>query len=353
VAGLVPATHVGGFRRPFIARRKEEETIVRTIPTLLAATVVLAWGTAASAGQQLDRVKAQKVVHCGSVERPGLAKAAGEGTWAGLSVDVCRAVAAAVLGSADRIAFTLYEGPQQFDRIRNGEDDIAFLTGSEIRDNLLAGKVLPGPAVFFETHAVMVPTSAAEQHVGELAGKTICFLTGSPAQRSLEAYFQAKHATWLHIAYSEDGEMTDGYNVQQCHAVADEMTDLAALRHDDPGVNQLTSRILPEPLSVFPVVAVTGTNDAQWAAAVAWTVHTLVSAERPETPWYAGGVGALPIQAKELGIEDGWQQRVIGAVGDYGAIFARNLGDKSPLKLERGVNANQINGGLLLSPFVE
>jgi general L-amino acid transport system substrate-binding protein len=101
------------------------------------------------------------------------------------------------------------------------------------------------------------------------------------------------------------------------------------------------------------VLVSTGTDDGQWSAIVAWTVDTLVSAERPETRWYAGGAGAMPVEAKELGLEKEWQRRVLAAVGNYGDIFERNLGKSSPFKLERGPNANQYLGGLLLSPFLE
>jgi general L-amino acid transport system substrate-binding protein len=146
--------------------------------------------------------------------------------------------------------------------------------------------------------------------------------------------------------------MVDTYNVQRCHAVADEITTLAQMRLDR-GINRIASRILPEPLTVFPVMAMTGTDDARWSALVAWTVHTLIGAERPETRWYAGGVRAMPVSAPELGLDRNWQQRVVGAVGNYGDIFERNLGSGSRLRLDRGLNANQVNGGLLLSPFIE
>ena len=123
--------------------------------------------------------------------------------------------------------------------------------------------------------------------------------------------------------------MNDAYNVQSCHAIAGEITTLAATRLD-PGVNHLSSRILPEPLAVFPVMAATGTDDAQWSSIVAWTVHTLVSAERPETRWYAGGAGAMPIAAPELGLDKEWQRRVLTAVGNYGDIFERQSRQRLP-----------------------
>lgn len=146
--------------------------------------------------------------------------------------------------------------------------------------------------------------------------------------------------------------MVDTYQVQNCQALAGEITYLAATRRD-PGINHISSRILPESLSTYPVIAATGVADAKWSAVVAWTVGTLISAERPKTLWSNSGADAMPVAAPELGLGKGWQERVLKAVGNYGDIFARNLGKDSPLKLDRGFNANQVNGGLLLAPFLQ
>ena len=325
---------------------------MRFFSTVLTVVFVCSCISTASAGPVVERVKARGSVRCGSVERPGLAGPNGHGGWTGLEVDVCRAVAVAVLGSPERMEYHEYETPKEFDAVRNRQDDLYFLTGSEINDQKLAGKVVPGPTVFVESHAVMVSTDSAAQHLDNLAGDSICFMIGSPVERSLNAYFDTIHKEWFRRGFSEDGEMHDAYNVQVCHAEAGEITTLANNRLER-GVKRLSSRILSEALARFPVMAATGTDDAQWSSIVAWTVHTLVSAERPETRWYAGGAGAMPVSAPELGLDKDWQRRVLTAVGNYGDIFERNLGTGSPLKLDRGLNANDIGGGLLLGPFLE
>ncbi|MDR3553109.1 MAG: hypothetical protein P4L55_00005, partial [Syntrophobacteraceae bacterium] len=153
-------------------------------------------------------------------------------------------------------------------------------------------------------------------------------------------------------AFSEDGEMVDTYQAQNCHALAGEITSLAATRLDR-GVNHISSRILPESLAAFPVLAATGVSDGKWSAVVAWTVNTLISGERPQTKWSTSGAKAMPVVAPELGLGTGWQERVLKALGNYGDIFSRNLGPQSPLKLDRGFNANQVNGGVLLGPFAQ
>ncbi|MDR3570342.1 MAG: transporter substrate-binding domain-containing protein [Syntrophobacteraceae bacterium] len=326
---------------------------MRGVLSFVSALLLVCFSlSTAIAGPVIDRVKARGAVRCGGVERPGLAFPDGHGHWKGLEVDVCRAVAVAVLGAPDRIEFHAYENPEGFEAVRNQQDDIFFLTGSEIVRQNLAGKVLPGPTVFVESQNVMVSDKSAVRDVADLAGDSICYMIGSPEEQSLNACFAGLHKQFFHRAFSEYGEMVDTYQVQNCHALAGEITYLAATRLDH-GVNHLTSRILSQALAAYPIMSATGLTDAKWSAIVAWTVDTLISAERPKTPWSNSGAQAMPVLAPELGLGKGWQERVVKALGTYAELFARNLGSQSALKLDRGLNANQVNGGLLLAPFVQ
>ncbi|MBV8882626.1 MAG: hypothetical protein JO235_01310, partial [Chroococcidiopsidaceae cyanobacterium CP_BM_RX_35] len=172
----------------------------------------------AQSASVVERVKAHGVVRCGSVERPGLASAARDGRWSGLNVDICRAIATAVLGFPNRIEYHVYETQKDFDAVRHQQDDVYFLTGSEIDQQQLAGIVVPGPTVFVESHAVMVASTSPVHHVSDLAGDSICFMIGSSVERSLNAYFSALQRNWFRRAFSEQEEMIDTYNVQNCHA---------------------------------------------------------------------------------------------------------------------------------------
>ena len=286
---------------------------MRFLSFLLALSFVCCSISTAMAGPVMDRVKARGVVRCCGVERPGLAFPDGHGHWKGLEVDVCRAVADAVLGSPDRIEFHACETPKGFDAVRKQQDDIFFLTGAEIAWHKLAGKVLPGPTVFVESRNVMVSAQSPIHHVAGLAGDSICYMIGSPEEQSLNAYFAGLHKEFSHRAFSEDGEMVDTYQVQNCRALAGEITYLAATRLD-PGVNHLSSRILPESLATYPVMAATGVLDPKWSAVVAWTVDTLISAERPKTAWSNSGAAAMPVVAPNS-----------GSAGDGRSAFSRLL----------------------------
>jgi len=320
---------------------------------LVAAALLLALtAPGAHAGTVLDRVRHDGVVRCGGEARPGLMKIGTDGHSAGLLLDLCRAIGAAVLGPDGRFEFHQYESSKSYDAVRNNEDDVFFLSATEMAEEGLTGKVLPGPPVFFETTAVMVSEASPAQHLSDLAGKPICFPIARNGARHLEAWFADHKLDYIRMGFQADVEMNDAYNVQVCKGLAGEITTLAEVGIDG-GVNHLKSRILPETLAAFPILAATGTRDAEWAAVVAWAVHTLQRAEVGTTYWRTGGAESLPVEADDLKLPKDWQKRVVGAAGSYADIYQRNLGDGSPYHLPRGPNAAWQNGGILLAPYID
>jgi general L-amino acid transport system substrate-binding protein len=303
------------------------------------------------AGAVLDRIKADHVIHCGAVESPGLLEAeAGHAT--GLFVDLCRAAGEAIAGPDIRVDIHVFGADATYDPVRFGQDDLFFLSGSEIVDQHLAGRVLPGPTVFLQSTAVMVADSSSAHHVADLRGQPLCFLQGSAAHRNLEAWFAAKHLPFVRMGYQEDVELYDAFDAQACKGLAAETTTLAGLRSEGGNVRR-TGRILPEPLATFPIVAGTGTSDAGWAASVAWTIATLIDADRPKAEWTAGGIDSLPIEAPELGLTSGWRKRLIERTGSYADLYRKNLGGGYSLKLPAGPNALEGETGLMLPLYAE
>ena len=324
---------------------------MRLLPVSMLVVGLWSWMVPASAESVLERVKERGVLYCGGVARPGLADQGGGAGWHGLEIDIGRAIAAAVLSSPDKVEFHAYATDEDF-AAGAKSDDLLFLTGSEISKHHLAGLIVPGPAVFVESQGVMVPGDSDIRHLGDLKNRSICFYIGSPSENELNAYAQSAGLSVFRRPFSEVGEMVDAYAARNCDAIAGEVTDLAAIRDEDE-VSHLASRILPETLADYPVLAATGTSDAQWSSRVAWTVYTLISGERQEGPWHAGGAGAMPVDAPELGLREGWQGAVLKAVGNYGDIFSRNLGVGSALKLERGIHVDRVEPGFLVSPFLD
>jgi general L-amino acid transport system substrate-binding protein len=341
---------------------------------LLIGTIVAA--APANAGPVLERVKTRGAVRCGAFERPGLAsdvdpreaadaenrgQEPAETPWHGLHVEICRAVATAVLGAPAKIQFHDYAGPDDLAGLAAGDDDIAFLTAREMHMAGITGRVVPGPVVYIESLAAMLPAATGVKHLNDIDGmKGVCFASGSALEHVLPDYFARVKKPWLPVAFTEDGEMIDAYHVGHCQVLAGERSTLAADALQG-GVNALQSTILPEPLATTPIMATTGIGDGQWSAIVAWTVATLMAGDRPSTSWAVGGAASMPV---DMGGSDGsaggntglgrdWQARVLKAVGSYGQILDRSEGAHSALHLPPGLNASVGQGGALVAPGFE
>jgi general L-amino acid transport system substrate-binding protein len=271
---------------------------------------------------------------------------------AGLYLDLCRAIGAALLGPEGRIEFRPYDSDRAFDRVRDGTDDLSFLDGSEILGQGLAGRTTLGPPVVFVSTAAMVPGDSAVPSLADLAGKTICFYQGSNAHRNLEAWMAAHRLDFRRMGLMEYGELYDTYNARVCDAQVGEIGDLAVARLDEADA-RLKSRILAEPLATFPILAVTPASDPQWSAIVAWAIYALQRAELGAAPWAASGLESLGFNAADLGLAEDWKTHVVGAAGTYADIYAGNLGDRSRLNLSRGPNAPVEAGGLFVTPYRE
>lgn len=318
--------------------------------TLLAAAFTLLGVAAARPAHAgtLEQVRAAGVLRCGSAIRPGLAFPAPDHSWHGLNVDLCRAIAAAVIGPGARVEFNGYALAKDYARIRHGADDVAFLTTTELFANQLIGAVLPGPVVFHEATSVMVPDTSTVRHVADLGTTMVCTEPGTPAERNLRSYAAAHGWTVNLSEWMELEEMMDAYAVGRCPAVVGEATGLAALRLPEAGGQ--ASRILPEPLAVTPVMAATGVADGRWASVVAWTLDTVLWASQPH-PLPDAQTLALP--GAWLGLDPDWQAHALAAAGDIAAMRQRSLGADSSLGLPPGLEAGWQQGGLLAAPAVE
>jgi general L-amino acid transport system substrate-binding protein len=312
---------------------------------------MLASAPFARAGPVIDRIRAEGVIRCGGVPRPGLVGPSPDGRAAsGLYLDLCRAIGAALLPPEGRIEFRVYDSDRAFDRVRESADDLAFLDGSEILDQRLAGRIMPGPPVVFVSTGAMVPETSPIESLGDLAEKSVCFYQGSNAHRNLEAAMAARRLDFVRKGFTEYGELYDAYDAKICDAAVGETGDLAATRL---AAKTPKSRILHESFATFPVLAVTPAIDPRWSAIVAWSIYVLQRSELPAAAWEASGLGSLPVDAGDLGLAGDWRTRVVGAAGTYAEMFARNLGERSPLKLPRGPNAPVEAGGLFVTPFRE
>ncbi len=287
-AAMTVPTHVPGAGRAACVDRRSRaqgaapHAVALIAAALLAATIL---PDAARAGR-LERVRQNHILHCGAAPRSHVAEVSRSG-FSGVAVDLCRAAAVALAGPRTRIAFRLYDSDRAFDAARRGDDDLMFLSLGEIADAKLAATISPGPAVFAAELSLMVARQSTARRPQDLAGRAICFMVASDAQRALDAAFRAWRLGFIHMAFEEDVELLDAYDVQRCAAAAGEATELARMQRS-PGVNRLSSRILPQPLASFPIIAATPAGDPAWSAQVGLVLAALLP------PAGSGGPKAPP-----------------------------------------------------------
>ena len=329
---------------------------------------ILAFGfcglaSAALAGPTLDKTKAAGTLRCGvSTGLAGFGAPDGKGTWAGLDVDVCRAVAAGVLGDAAKVTYVPLTSSQRFPAIQSGEVDLLSrnATHTLTRDTELGLNF--GPPTFYDGQGFMVRASLGVTSAKALDGASVCVEPGSTAELNLQDYARRANITLNPIVIDNQANIEQAFFTGRCDAYSTDRSSLAASRAAKSG-NPDDYVILPETISKEPLAPAVRHGDDEWLDIVDWTVWLLISAEEkgitsqnvdqmlkstdPETQRM---LGVVPGMGKALHLDDRWGYNVIKQVGNYGEIFDRNVGAKTPLKLERGLNRLWTNGGLMYSP---
>jgi general L-amino acid transport system substrate-binding protein len=294
----------------------------------------------ARAESMLEHVRATNTLVCAAETRPGFANEDAEGDLHGLAVELCHAVAVAVLGPAGKFEITSPDADIEFDELGHKPPDLAFFSAGLLADHHLISHFIPGPTVFIDPVTAMVPDASPVQQQADLAGKTICVMIGSTAQRALEARLGAASPPIVRLTFREEVEMLDAYNVGRCDAMADDASTLAGYRLTT-GINRMQSRLLTPPLALTPVLAVTPSGDGAWAGLTGWLLHDIIADAAPKSAWRSEfdlSTGAL---------RQGWRDDVHTAVGTYADMQARTMGNGSRFNLPVWPNAPWPDGLLV------
>jgi general L-amino acid transport system substrate-binding protein len=331
---------------------------------LLAAAVAasLVWGlcTLARAGGVLDAARASEKVSCGvTVEATDWNKEDLHGSLAALGGEVCKAIAVALFGDATKAHIQPYPVEQEgLEALKKGSADVIVGVTPSASSLALYG-VAFGPPILFDAQGFMVHKASGIGSLADLAGRKICFIDGTENGPILFAAMKARGIGFIPFPFQEEGEMDAGLVVGRCDAVTADLSKLAQVRAEFHGMVK-DFAILPEMLTLAPVTPAYRQGDAQWGAIIDWTVHALVQAEasgvtqanvaamrQNDDPVVQHLLGADWSAGQALGLDREWASHVIAAVGNYAEVYARTVGEGSPLGLPRGLNALWTNGGLM------
>lgn len=322
-------------------------------------------GAATPASRTLAAVKARGALRCGvNPELAGFSHQDGRGRWNGFDIDFCRALAAAVLGSPDRVVFIPLTNDARLSALKAGQVDLLSRNTSwTFGRDAGAGFDFAGVS-YYDGQGFLGPRDLNLQSAAELSGARICVQSGSTSELNLRDWFKARSINWMPVLAPTLERARADYERGVCDVLSADISALASARATL--ADQSAHVLLPDVISKEPLGPVVRQGDPGWTDVVRWTLNALILAEEmgvtadtvdklgkestsPETRRLLGGdtgYGGM------LGLDDAWALRAIKAVGSYGEVFDRNLGKDSALKLERGQNAlwNAAKPGLLYSP---
>ncbi|HHJ12807.1 MAG TPA: amino acid ABC transporter substrate-binding protein [Gammaproteobacteria bacterium] len=328
-----------------------------TSTLLLSSALALAANTVSA--DTLDSVKSKGFLQCGvSTGLPGFSNADKSGNWKGLDVDVCRAVAAATLGDANKVKFTPLTAKERFTALQSGEIDLLSrnTTWTLTRDASL-GLNFAG-VNYYDGQGFMVSKNLGVKSALELDGAAVCLQAGTTTELNLADYFRENGMKYKAITYDTSDATVKGFEAGRCDVLTSDQSQLYALRIKlkDPK----SAIVLPEVISKEPLGPVVRQGDDKWFNIVKWSLFAMVNAEEmgvtsknvdsmksSKNPGIARLLGG---QGEKLGLSDDWAYNIIKQVGNYGESFERNVGMGSPLKISRGLNALWKKGGLQYAP---
>jgi general L-amino acid transport system substrate-binding protein len=312
-------------------------------------------------GVTLTAVRAHGSVKCGITQGAGFATPDNAGQWQGFDVDFCRALAVALFNDPGKVQFIPYTQQQRFAGLQSGEVDV-LVNGT----SLTSGRVMQrpfhfGPIYFYDGQGFMVSKKSNVTKAAMLDGATICVQQGTTTELNLTDFARRNKIKFTPVVMEDLRAAVSALAGGRCDAISQDGAGLATTRTMLPDPKDYV--ILPDRISKEPIAPVVRSGDGQWLEVVNWVFRAPVQAEefginQQNVKQFAGTTdpSIRRFLGDEKGVTDGfgldpkWTYNVIAKVGNYSDIFERNLGQHTPLGIERGLNTLWNDGGIMYSP---
>jgi len=335
---------------------------MKRLATALAFATLFALGIQAASAQTLAAIKSRGELICGANGTlAGFGLPDPQGNWTGFDVDFCRAIAAAIFNDPTKVKFVPLTAKDRFTALQSGEIDVLSrnTTWTLSRDTSLGLDFVA--VTYFDGQGFMVRRALKVSSALELNGASVCVQQGTTSELNLADYFRANQMQLKTVTFATGDEARKAYESGRCDSYTTDSSGLYGERQKlaVPGDHI----VLPEIISKEPLTPAVRHGDSQWTDIVRWTHFAMVDAEElgvtkanvddklksddPETRRMLGAEGQY---GEALGLTNDWVYRIIKHVGNYGEVFERNVGQGSPLKIVRGLNALWTKGGLLYGP---
>ncbi|HET6390750.1 amino acid ABC transporter substrate-binding protein [Hyphomicrobium sp.] len=329
---------------------------------LLASNIATSWDASSGASSTLDTVRARGKVICGVADNePGFSDVNSRGTWSGLDVEFCSALAAAVLGNRDAVKYLSLNRGDRFKALQDGEVDVLLgATAWTLTRDTELGAHFAG-VLYYDGQGFIIPRNHSIASVLELSGASICVLSGSSDEAAISDFFGARKMRYQLVTSDRWDDLVKTYANGGCTVLTGDMSLLAYEKGRLP--NAAEQMLLPEMITKEPYGPAVRMGDENWFAVVRWTMMALIAAEEMNissanveaskgSPTHESRrfLGLDADLGARLGLSRDWAYQIVKQTGNYGEIFERTLGQNSPLKLERGPNNIWSKGGLMYAP---
>ena len=337
---------------------------MKRVFTTFAFAAAVGLAASAASAQTLNAVKSRGMLNCGSnTGLAGFGIPDAQGNWTGLDVDVCRAIAAAIFNDPAKVKFVPLTAKDRFTALQSGDVDVLArnTTWTSSRDTSL-GLNFTG-INYYDGQGFIVRKSLKVNSALELNGAAVCVQQGTTTELNLADYFRANRMQLKTVTFATLDEAVKAYDSSRCDAYTTDASGLYAARLKlAKGDDHI---VLPEIISKEPLGPAVRHGDDQWADVVKWTLYAMINAEemgitkanveemrKSENPDVKRLLGTEGSFGEQLGLNKDWAYWIVRHVGNYGESFERNVGQGSPLKIARGLNALWTKGGLQYAPPV-
>lgn len=326
---------------------------------LALAALVFAQGASA---QTLKTVKDRGILNCGANGTlAGFGLPDAQGNWTGLDVDFCRAIAAAIFNDVKKMKFVPLSAKDRFTALQSGEVDVLArnTTWTSSRDTSL-GLNFTG-VNYYDGQGFIVRKALKVNSGLELNGASVCVQQGTTTELNLADFFRSHNMQLKSVTFATANEAVKAYDAGRCDAYTTDASGLYSERLRLANANDHI--ILPEIISKEPLGPAVRHGDEQWFDIVKWVLFAMINAEelnitsknvdeavKSNNPEIKRFVGTEGNYGEQLGLTKDWAVRIVKLVGNYGEVFERNVGQGSPLKIDRGLNRLWNKGGIQYAP---
>ncbi len=269
--------------------------------------------------------------------------------------------AVAALGDATKVEVRPTTANERFPVLQSGETDVLSrnTTLTISRDTSLGLNF--APVTFYDGQGMMVRAADNIKSLDDLAGGTICVQSGTTTEKNLADVFRARGIEFTPVVFDDADATREAYDQGQCDGFT---TDKSGLVSQQILLAVPADHIiLDETMSKEPLAPAVRQGDDNWYDIVKWSIYCTFAAEEygitsenvdsflgGEEPVIQNLLGETGDLGVAMGISNDFCYQIVKQVGNYGEIYARNLGPDTPFNLPRGLNALYTDGGILYAP---